>query len=237
MVTNSRTQATLLNRLQDGFDPLAWDEFFSRYWTLIFGFARRRGCSEHTAEEVVQDVMLKVFEQKDLFNYDPARGRFRDWLGTLVRNRVVQRRRGPADRVRAQGGDADLAPAEPQANGDTPDTAWEVAFEQSLLLVLLDVIRREMDPRTYLAFELYTLRDLPGRKVANYTGLSRNGVYRAHKRALRRLSELGAAYRKDGQLGDRLKRAIRERPPVAIERSLNTRLEKTMRSRWGTSSP
>ena len=227
----------MLNRLQDGSDPLAWEEFFSRYWTLIFGFARHRGCSEHTAEEVVQDVMLKVFEQKDLFNYDPARGRFRDWLGTLVRNRVVQRRRRPADRVRAQGGDADLAPAEPQAQDDTADAAWEVAFEQSLLLVLLDVIRREMDPRAYLAFELYTLHDLSGKKVANYTGLSRNGVYRAHKRAVSRLSELGAAYRKDGQLGDRLKRAMRERPPAAVEWSLNTRLEETMRSRWGTPKP
>jgi len=237
MVTNSKTQATLLNRLQDGSDPLAWDEFFSRYWTLIFGFARHRGCSEHTAEEVVQDVMLKVFEQKDLFNYDPARGRFRDWLGRLVRNRVAQRRRGPAERVRSQGGNSDLASTEPQAQEDTADAAWEAAFEQSLLLVLLDVIRREMDPRAYLAFELYTLHDLPGRKVAKYTGLSRNGVYRAHKRAISRLSELGAAYRKDGQLGERIKRAIRERPQPAVERSLNTRLEKTMRSRWGTSRP
>ncbi|NQT38440.1 MAG: sigma-70 family RNA polymerase sigma factor [Planctomycetes bacterium] len=237
MVTNSNTQATLLNRLQDGSDPLAWDEFFSRYWTLIFGFARHRGCSEHTAEEIVQDVMLKVFEQKDLFNYDPVRGRFRDWLGTLVRNRVAQRRRGPAERVRAQGGNSDLAPTEPQAHDDGPAAAWEVAFEQSLLLVLLDVIRREMDPRAYLAFELYALHDLPGGKVAKYTGLSRNGVYRAHKRAIRRLGELGAAYRKDGQLGERIKRAIRERPQAAVERSLNTRLEKTMRSRWGTPRP
>ncbi len=231
MVTNSKTRATLLRRLCDGSDPLAWDEFFGRYWTLIYGFARHRGCSDHTAEEIVQDVMLKVFEQRDLFNYDPARGRFRDWLGTLVRNKVAQRRRGPAERVRAQGGDAQINRAEPEAPQSDPDAAWEAAFEQTLLLVLLDVLRREMDPRAYLAFELYTLYDLPGGKVAKYTGLSRNGVYRAHKRALRRLRELGAAYRKDGQLGERIKRAIRSRPQAAVERSLSTRIEKTMRSR------
>ena len=135
MVTNSKTQASLLERLRDGTDPLAWDEFFGRYWTPIYGFARHRGCSEHTAEEIVQDVMLKVFEQKDIFQYDPERGRFRDWLGTLVRNRVAQRRRGPAERVREQrvreqrvwerGGDQDETMPEPKAPGATVDEAWE----------------------------------------------------------------------------------------------------------------
>ena len=234
MGANSKTDFTLLKRLRDGSDPLVWDEFFGRYWTLIFGYARRRGCSDATAEDIVQDVMLKVFEQKDLFQYDPARGRFRDWLGTLVRNMVAQQRRRPSERIRAQGGDSDVKPIEPQAPDPGPDAAWEAAFEETLLLVLLDVLRREMDPRAYLAFELYTLQDLPGGKVAKYTGLSRNGVYRAHKRALGRLRELGVAYRVDGRLGERIQRAIRSRPQAAVERSLSTRIEKTMRSRWGT---
>lgn len=237
MVTNSKTQATLLRRLRDGSDPLAWEEFFGRYWSLVYGFARHRGCSEHTAEEIVQDVMLKVFEQKDLFQYDPARGRFRDWLGTLVRNRVAQHRRGPSERIRAQGGDAQLHHAEPEDRQPSPDALWEAAFEEALLLVLLDVVRREMHPRAYLAFELYTLHGLPGAQVAQYTGLSRNGVYRAHKRAMSRLRELGATYRKDGQFGQRIKQAIRARPRAAVERSLTGRIEKTMRSRWGISRP
>ena len=82
---SSTTRPTLLKRLGDGADPLAWDEFFDRYWRLIYAFARRRGCSDHTAEEVVQEVMLAVFQQQDVFSYDPARGRFRDWLGAVVR--------------------------------------------------------------------------------------------------------------------------------------------------------
>lgn len=102
---DSKTKITLLERLRDGTDPLAWQEFSDRYWRLLFAFAKRRGCSEHTAEEIVQDVMVQVFQNRDTFSYDPAHGRFRDWLGTVVRNLVAKYRRQPARRIRGQGGD------------------------------------------------------------------------------------------------------------------------------------
>jgi RNA polymerase sigma-70 factor (ECF subfamily) len=228
---SSQTHATLLDRLRDGADPLAWDEFFHRYWRLIYAFARHRGCSDPTAEEIVQDVMLRVFEQKDVFHYDSQRGRFRDWLGTLVRNKVAERRRRPSERVRAEGGDSEPRLAQAEADGPPPDAAWETAFEQALLLTLLDVVRREMNPRDYLAFELLAIHELPGAAVAKITGLSRNAAYKARRRALQRLGELGQPYRDRGQLGDRIKQAVGSLPSPAVERMLTTHIEKTMRSR------
>jgi RNA polymerase sigma factor (sigma-70 family) len=226
-VLNSQTRATLLERLQGGSDALAWDEFFERYWRLIYAYARRCNCSEHTAEEVVQDVMLIVFEQKDYFHYDSARGRFRDWLGTVVRNKVAEMRRRPSERVRAIGCQSAVDCLELQADDDLPVDVWENAFEEALLVVLLDVLRREMTPRAYLAFELYTLHNMPGGEVAKHTGLTRNGVYRAHKRAVEHLKELGAGYREEGQLCESIKQAIQSRPRAAIEQTVtkNIRLK------------
>jgi RNA polymerase sigma factor (sigma-70 family) len=221
--SNSKTRATLLERLQNGHDALVWDEFFERYWRLIYAYARRCNCSEHTAEEVVQDVMLKVFEQKEFFQYDPARGRFRDWLGTVVRNKVAEIRRKPSERIRAMGGDSNTVCLELQSDNDSPDDLWGSAFEEALLIVLLDVVRREMTPRAYLAFELFTIHNMPGGKVAQHTGLTRNGVYRAHKRAIQRLKELGAGYRDDGQLCESIKQAMQSRPPAAIEQTMTNR--------------
>jgi RNA polymerase sigma factor (sigma-70 family) len=224
----SNTRATLLERLRDGADVLAWDEFFSYYWPTIYGFARHRGCSEHTAEEIVQDVMLKVFQQRDVYQYDPTHGRFRDWLGTVVRNNVAEHRRRPANRPRAAGSDS-TAPRLDTAD-DQPDAAaeWETAFENSLLLALLNAVRREMCARTYLAFELVGLQGLSGGEAARMTGLSRNAVYKAHKRVLERLVELGAPYRQDGRLTRRIKEALEKAAPPAVQRSLTERIQKTM---------
>jgi RNA polymerase sigma factor (sigma-70 family) len=227
----SQTQPKLLERLRDAADPLAWDEFFERYWRLIHGYARRRGCSEHTSEEIVQEVMLAVFERRDVFQYDPARGRFRDWLSRIVRNHVVRRRRRPAERIRAPGGHTQENAAELTDDGPPPEILWQDAFEQSLLLILLDMVRRSVTPRTYQAFELFALHELPGEDVARLTGLSRNAVYQARKAVLQRLKELGASYRETGRLGDRVKAALASRPAAAVQRSMTTRIVETMQSR------
>jgi RNA polymerase sigma factor (sigma-70 family) len=225
------TRATLLERLRDGADGLAWDEFFACYWPTIFAFARHRGCSQHTAEEIVQDVMLKVFQHRDVYQYDPGRGRFRDWLGAVVRNKVAEHRRRPANRLRGVGGDSSDARLEEAADGEGPDAAWDAAFESNLLLALLDAVRRETNARTYLAFELVGLEGLSGGEAARITGLSRNAVYKARKRVVERLVELGAPYRADDRLAQQIKQAIQQRPPAAVERSLTERVQKTMCSR------
>jgi len=224
----STTQATLLERLRDGSAAMAWEEFFQRYGGAVYGLARSCGCGGHSAEEVVQEVMLAVFAQRDVFQYDPDRGRFRDWLAAVVRNAVATRRRQPAERVRAEGG-PDGHCVEPESAEPSPDAACEAVFEQAMLAVLLGVVRQEFSPETYQAFELVTLHELPGRVAAEMTGLSRNAVYLARRRVFQRLRDLGAPYRQDGQLAARVKQALASLPDEAAQAAISVRLEKTMR--------
>ncbi len=230
---NSNTRATLLERLRGGSDALCWNEFFGLYWRLIFASARRRGCSEHTAEEIVQDVMLAVFEKKHVFQYDPSQGRFRDWLAGMVRNKVAERRRRPDDRIRGQGGDSARELLEREAKDGQPDDVWEAAFEEALLVALLEVVRREVNPRTYQAFQLSTFHEMRGKDVAKLTGQSRHAVYLACRRVLSRLKELGAPYRKNGQLTKRIRQILESQPSARAERSMTTRVTRTMHPRRG----
>lgn len=223
---DTQTHVTLLERLREPSDPLAWDDFYERYWRLIFTTARRRGCSDHTADEIVQEAMLAVFRGRDAFRYDPARGRFRDWLGTVVRNAVAARRRSPADRARPLADDAPFAavpdPAPP------PDAEWERGFDLATLAALLDIIRHEVTPATFQAFELAVLQELPGADVARVTGLSRNAVYLARRRIVARLKDLGARVEPAAALLASLREAIRDVPEPAVERAVTLHVEQTL---------
>lgn len=231
MVSDSQTRPTLLERIQDGRDDQAWQDFFGRYWRLIYALARHRGCSEQTAEEIVQEVMVAVFQQRDVFRYDPGRGRFRDWLAALVRNKVADRRREPGGRVRAAGGENAAGAAHVRSAEPGPDEAWETVFEEALLATLLDCVRKEVNPRTFQAFELFTLHQMSGAEVAEATGLTRNAVYQARKHVIQRLVQLGASYRHEGQLDQRIQRAMARCPSPAVERSLTQRVTQRMQSR------
>lgn len=230
------TRASLLDRLRDGSDALAWREFFDRYWRGLYAFAKRRGASDHTAQDVVQEVMLTVFRQRHVFRYDPARGRFRNWLCTVASNALAAARRRQhgqgQEALGLEGGSED--PKLAVSGGEAPDAVWQDAFEKTLLVALLDVVRSEVEPATYQAFELTALHGLRGGETAKLTGLTRNAVYLARKRVLDRLRELGGTYREDGHLSRRVKEALELWPGPGIERGMTSRIETAMTATGGS---
>jgi RNA polymerase sigma-70 factor (ECF subfamily) len=199
----------------------------------VFNYAKRRGCTEATAQDVVQDVMLEVFKGREVFHYDPSKGRFRDWLGGVVRNMVRKRRQRPAERIRAVGGSSDQGLAEVAERGEVADEDWKEVFDDATLAALLDTVRREVSLATYQAFELVAIHEMSGAEAAKVTGLTRNAVYLARKRVLQRLRELGESYREEGQLVERVKRALRLWPGSQVERTMTSCLEDTLRRRQG----
>jgi RNA polymerase sigma factor (sigma-70 family) len=220
-----KTRPSLLERLRDAADVMAWNDFFTCYWPVVFSYARHRGCSEHTAEEIVQEVMLKVFEQRDVFRYDPAQGRFRNWLHRIVNNQVAERRRRPSERVRALGGDSSDAPAERAAEEPGPDAAWDASFDRAVLAALVQVVQRQTNPRDFVAFELTALQDRAPADVARLLGISRNMVYKARREVLQRLRELAGHYADEGCLTAQVREALESLPDG---RSLSGRITKTI---------
>lgn len=230
---SSDTSLTLIQRIRTGNLPLAWEEFYQCYWRLIFLSARQRGCSEHTAEEVVQEVMLAIYRTRDVLRFDPARGRFRDWLFGIVRNTIAKRRRRPEDRIAARGGEESVALLENQAEESwaQTDAQWENSFELSVLGAMLDVVRREVSPRVYQAFELTTLHELPAAEVALLTGQTRSAVYQAKSRVLGQLRQLGLSYKTRGELSRSLRRLVDTEPPASLQQRLSQQTQLTMISR------
>lgn len=175
------TRATLLARLKYPHDGDAWRAFADRYGPPVFRYCRKLGLQDADASDVVQEVLAQVAMSIRQFEYDPAAGRFRDWLGAVVRGKLSRhgRKRSPAP-----AGDvvADLA-------GPEAEASWVFEFNANLLAVALTRARVGFEPRTWRAFELTWVEDRPAPAVASELGLPVALVYVAKSRVLKRVRE------------------------------------------------
>src|SRR5215472_12067762 len=83
---DSETRITLLGRLRrDPTNQEAWAEFVEHYGSKIYGWCRKWHLQEADAQDVTQNVLLKLAQKLREFTYDPSRS-FRAWLKTLTRH-------------------------------------------------------------------------------------------------------------------------------------------------------
>src|SRR5881227_3493651 len=78
------TRVSLLSRLrQDPSDQAGWDQFVERYRRHIYRWCRQWNLQEADAEDVTQDILVKLTQKLRAFAYDPSRS-FRNWLKTVA---------------------------------------------------------------------------------------------------------------------------------------------------------
>jgi RNA polymerase sigma factor (sigma-70 family) len=179
------TQPSLLLRIRDAADEESWRTFVSIYAPLIYRFCRRRGLQDADAADVGQEVLAQVARSIRDFEYQPGRGRFRDWLGAVVRNKIARFLENKGRGVRGMQVD------EPMENLDAgePDGEWVAEFHAHLLGAALGRIRDRFEPWTWSAFEGVWLQNRASSEVARDLALSIEAVYLAKSRVLKRLRE------------------------------------------------
>src|SRR5262245_56194082 len=78
------TCVTLLTQLrQDPSDQAGWDEFVERYGPHSYRWGRPSQSQAADAEDVTQDILVKLARNLCTFAYDPSRS-FRGWLKTVA---------------------------------------------------------------------------------------------------------------------------------------------------------
>jgi RNA polymerase sigma-70 factor, ECF subfamily len=70
-------------------DELAIAELYDRYSALVFSVARHVLFDESAAEDITQEIFLKLWRNPDSF--DSARGSLRTWLTVVSRHRAIDR--------------------------------------------------------------------------------------------------------------------------------------------------
>lgn len=99
--------ATLVHRLLQK-DVSAFEQLYDRHSRLVYAVVLRILQQAGTAEEVVQDVFLKLW--RNAAQYDESRGPFVPWLLTLARNRALDTLRLKSERQRRREEQSEIMP-------------------------------------------------------------------------------------------------------------------------------
>ena len=195
------TSRSLLLRLRDARNAEAWEQFVEVYTPLVYGFCRQHGLQDADAADVSQEVMQAVAHAIGRFEYDPQRGRFRNWLLTITRNKL---RNFLAKQQQEPHSTAETTPlqsleAEPATEDDSN---WDLAYHRRLFEVAAEQVRPEVQHSTWQAFWQTVCEEKDGKAVARSLGMSVGAIYIAKSRVLARLRERIRAI--DGQAHEAL---------------------------------
>jgi RNA polymerase sigma factor (sigma-70 family) len=184
----SPTSATLLERLRDRADSEAWQRLVDLYSPLLSNWLRRHALQNADEDDLVQEVLLTVAREAPRFQHSGRPGAFRNWLRTILANRLREFWRDR--RLQPSGtGDSDIVGMLDQL--EDPDSSlshlWDQEHDQHIARRLLAMIEPQFAPATWQAFRRVVLEGARPDAVAAEMGLTVNAVFIAKSRVLQRL--------------------------------------------------
>jgi RNA polymerase sigma factor (sigma-70 family) len=186
---DSLTRVTLLGRLRRRpDDPAAWAEFVAHYGPKVLAWCRGWGLQDADAHDVAQTVLMKLATRLPEFEYDPAQS-FRAWLKTVthhVWHDIAIKNSRPG---RGSGDTGAFEKLDEVEARDTLARCLEDAYNEELLREAMDRVRLRVEPRTWEAFRLLAIEELPGAEVARRLGMKVATAYVARSKVQRLLRD------------------------------------------------
>jgi RNA polymerase sigma-70 factor (ECF subfamily) len=179
------TSASLLLRIRDPCDADSWSTFERIYGAVIRRYCKSWNLQPNDVDDIVQDVMKAVAESIRSFDYDPAKGQFRGWLGTVTGNKI-KKFLGKKERhqhVSLCGNPGKLV------SFVDPDDEWVAVYGEVILQEACQMVKLHFEDRTWQCFELTWLKRWPHNYVAERLGIPLGSVYVNKSRVLKRLEQ------------------------------------------------
>lgn len=183
------TRASLLERIRDPRDGLAWADFVALYAPLLHAYGVRSGLQDADAADVAQDTLRHVLRAAPGFAYDPARGSFRGWLLTIARNEVRKLTGRAARRTTGTGDTAARRRLEAVPDRDPDPDGADRDHQLRLFHWAAGRVRGEFREATWDAFWRTVVGGEEVDAVARDLGMTRGAVYVARSRVTARVRD------------------------------------------------
>jgi RNA polymerase sigma-70 factor (ECF subfamily) len=180
------TSLTLMMRVQQNpADSRAWDEFVKRYEPMIRAWCVRWGAQASDADDLAQQVLLKLLTAMKSFRPDP-KSSFRGWLKAVTHNAWLDLVRRPKVGQAIAGLDAIADSSDALADLEKEMTQ---AAERELLELAMSRVRERVKPNTWEAFRLTSIENLSGADAAMKLALPVSSVFVAKHRVMKLLED------------------------------------------------
>lgn len=182
------TSESLILRLNNQQDVAAWNEFLAIYRPVVLHMALRRGLQHADADDLAQRVFLSVARKVSDWESHNGETRFRNWLGRIARNAILNElTRDKPDRASGVGAHDGMLDQLP----DQVDLSSSITIEarRQALLWAVSAIEDEFSPSTWEMFRQTAIDGKPVKAVAEALGRSAGAVYIARCRVMQRIKE------------------------------------------------
>ena len=194
------TNLSLIARVRDRSDVESWRQFYQFYQPLLTRYLRRLGLKEHTANDVIQDVFVRLLQTLPTFELDSKRGRFRSYLWKLTYSALVDQARRVKVRRQAEEEWVKRFQSADEAESRKLHQELNEINHQQILERALPRVRSVTSSTAWTCFEQRLLRDRPGSVIAAELGISAKAVFVYASRVLKAVRKQCAALAEE--LGD-----------------------------------
>jgi len=176
MGQNYHTRQTLLYKLIDSNDEKSWDEFVQLYEGYIYVVLRSLGVNINTAEDLLQDVLLKVWKSLPNYEYREGQCTFRTWLCLVIKSVAYNYFRKKS----TKNNDKNLAYDETLHKLDSItepeiDKIAELEWKSYISNMAWKNVQSEFAPRTVEIFEA-SLNEIPNNALAEQFDTSESSI-------------------------------------------------------------
>lgn len=186
-----QTSLTLLGRVKVD-DQDAWGLLTRLYGPIVYSWCRNMGLQPDDVEDVGQEVFRVVLIKLDTF--EPGKkssGAFRSWLWGITRLETLQHLRSAKRQPVGSGGtDHNMSLQRLQEVSQEPQSIAGLTPQQLLLQSAIEILKSELDPRTWRAFWDMAVKGRPAQDIGKELGMTAKAVRQAKFRVTKKLREL-----------------------------------------------
>ena len=162
------TPDALIERCLTG-DQTAWDAIVRQHWRKVFNVAYKFVGRHDEAEDLAQDIFLKIFKALDTFD---RRANFQTWIISISRNLCIDHYRSVRKERQTIAREVDTTALQPASRERTP---YALAEHQDLR-VMLRVALEKLPLTLRTAVVLRDLQELSYQEIADRLGLPEGTV-------------------------------------------------------------